>query len=194
MSLEDILNYLPVVFLYVLSSYNPYPGREEHDEDFSHDDGRVRLSTWVHIDMKRHIDSYLRQHAYAVKPGSTEMQRLHQRIVEKREELTALNGGRRPTREQIAEAMDESISPSEYAAIMNNDVLSLDTKCRKQDEDEETTHADMLEARPDNVERSYNPRIYLKKRASTPELKEAVDKILYSDESLTSEEKSQLGT
>lgn len=75
-SVADVLDYLPVVFLYVLGSYDEHYGYESHDEDFSKDDDRVRLTTWVGIETPKHIRVYMRTIGYVLDRGSQTIHRV----------------------------------------------------------------------------------------------------------------------
>jgi len=117
LDLGDLLGYLPVVFLYVLSSYKPYPSdkrfsREhervayEKENDLTEkeiakiDKSRIKLITWVYTESRRHINTYMQQIAYNIKYGSGYTHRLQQLILDIVNTYET-DEGRYPTDEEV---------------------------------------------------------------------------------------------
>lgn len=204
LTLEDLLNYLPEVFLYVLSSYDPDRPTENYDNDFSHGDG-VRLTTWVHRDTRRHIRSYLQQHLYLVSRGSGYIHRLRHRIRQIRSEEYA-EDGQEPRREEIVDALKDTSEGEDtsrerlekHVSQLSGDesVSSLSEPVSGQDgSDNDLTHEDLTTSSAQNVEQFYDPVEYLKKRTSEIDpLQSACEKIALSGDVLTFKERRYLDT
>lgn len=211
-SLEDVLNYLPVVFLYVLSSYKEYPTKTNPDketrEQFSHaEDGRVRLITWVHIEARRHINTYLQHHAYTVRYGSGYTHRLRQ-TVSKLQSRSLTTAGRNLTKEELV----EQISTTHYGQIVSRDtladhvvdVLTSDTTVSlhepvgsdKSGGGQSMTFEDLVSRDDLDIQGEvYDPCAWLEARvAGVPALARAIDKVLYGGQPLTYSELAFLGT
>jgi hypothetical protein len=203
LSLEDMLDYLPIVFLYVLSSYDPDRKTEEYEDDFSDDVNRIRLTTWVHRDTRRHIRSYLQQHLYIVDRGSGYIHRLRHRIHQIRGEKYA-DDGEEPTREEIVDELKstsegEDTSRGQLEKHVNR--LTGDETVASMDEpvsgssgsDNDLTHGDLMTTGAQNVERFYQPLEYLMERTDEIEpLRSACEKIATTGEPLTFRERRYL--
>jgi hypothetical protein len=205
LSMEDILDYLPIVFLYVLSSYDPHRATEEHETDFSDDVDRVRLTTWVHRDTRRHIRSYLQQHLYVVGRGSGYIHRLRHRIREIKSEERSKDGNM-PTREKIVDELKETSEGEntsreqleKHVTRLSGDenVSSMDEPVSGPNDSESgLTHKDLTTSSAQDVERFYNPLQYLKDRTGEiGPLQSACIKIATSDKALTFRERRYLDT
>lgn len=205
LSMQDILDYLPVVFLYVLSSYDPDRKTDNHEEDFSDDVDRIRLTTWVHRDTRRHIKEYLQQHLHVVGRGSGYIHRLRNRIRQIQNE-EYVEEGEMPNREEIIDELKETsegedtsrkqleehvtnLTGDENVASMNEPVSG------SQGSDDDLTHADLITAHSADIERFYNPIEYLEERTSEIEpLQQACKKIAVTGEALTFRERRYLDT
>lgn len=124
MEINDVLNYLPIVFLYVLSSYDPYPQgknpKTNHGRNFAHSDkGRVRLITWVHIECRRHINTYLQQNAYMIREGSNYMHRLRRQLRQLQEEKLNETGYEATTTELV-----DGLKDTHYGSLVKTSTLT----------------------------------------------------------------------
>jgi hypothetical protein len=210
-SLEDVLNYLPVVFLYVLSSYKEYPQGaptdEENREDFSHaDDGRVRLITWVHIEARRHINTYLQHYAYTVRYGSGYTHRLRQTIT-KLQAKSLTSEGRTLTKDEVVTEVRKThygqiVSASTLAdhvgdVMTSESTVSLsDPMGSGSDTTGSPTFEDILSSHDVDIQHDvYDPCSWLEERvAPVGALRDAVSKVLYGGAPLTFSELAFLGT
>lgn len=203
-SLEDILGYLPVVFLYVLSSYNPYPDIKDHENTFSENsDGRVKLITWVHIECRRHINTYLQQYTHVIKRGSGYQHRLRQKIVKIQQTALVSTG-----EELQIDAIVKELSKDSFAAqskneetlrghvediILSSNVLSLDSPI---DSDNDSSISDLLAHRIEDIEEEFwDIDSYMQRRfENKPEMLSIWNKLSKTDNTLKFKEKYQLGT
>jgi len=205
LSLEDVLDYLPIVFLYVLSSYDPRRQTSSYEDDFSEEEDWIRLTTWVHRDTRRHIRSYLHQHLYLVSRGSGYIHRLRHRIREIRSESYSEDGSE-PHREEIVEELKKTSEGEdtsreqlqEHVDRLTGDesVKSIDEPVSgSPDDDNDLTHKDLATSSAQNVERFYNPIEYLEERTSEiGPLQSACKKIAASNDVLTFRERRYLDT
>lgn len=86
-SLADVLNYLPIVFLYVLGSYDASREHSDHEGGFAESEDRVRLTTWVGIEASQHIRTYVRTIAYVVDRGSQTLHRVRTAVRRAQREI-----------------------------------------------------------------------------------------------------------
>ena len=195
MTLIDVLNYLPVVFLYVLSSYDPTRGGD-HDNDFSKEDGRVRLITWVWRDARRHINSYLQQHAYTVKRGSGAVHRLKSKLLQAQQAL-ADRLQRDPRPEEVVEYVNDEmglevdLDAEMYNIIIYDDTLSLHNPAT---DDASVSFEDLLMAEPGEVESAYDPTSFAMRMArGNLQLQHALRRLFDTNEPLSTLERFTLG-
>jgi hypothetical protein len=188
MALVDVLNYLPAVFLYVLSSYKEYPKGEGTD--------RVRLITWVHIESRRHINAYMQQHAYTVKRGSGAVHRLKTKLQEAASEL-AEREGRQPHPHEVVEYVNDrdgvsiDIDPELYQVITRDETYSLHEPAGAETQ---TTYEDMLEAPEDDVEDRFDPVGFaLELARGCRHTEGALIKLFETDDKLSMRERVALG-
>lgn len=206
LSFQDLLNYLPVIFLYVLSSYDPHRAGGDHEEDFSDDTDRIRLTTWVHQDTRRHIRSYLQQHLHVVGQGSGYIHRLRRRIREIRNE-SYTSEGREPNHEEIVDALKntgEGRDTSREKLREHVEDLSKQSGVRSMSDpvsgpgqsENDLTFGDLATTDSGAVEHLYDPEEYLEERIGDQlkPLMSACKKLAFGDEALTFRERRFLDT
>lgn len=207
LSLHDVLNYLPVVFLYVLSSYEPRRPVKEHSENFAHSDGRIRLITWVSIDTRRHILSYLQQHIATVRQGSGFVQRLRQAVLAVQRRKFVKDGVLLQTDDLVTELKDTHqgsvVSEAKLREhlidiLTTQPIISLDEPVtNRKAEQHSTTVGDFLEADYFDVEEFFDPGRDIENDVNgNPSLLTACQKLLSlnSTDPLTFQESFLLGS
>lgn len=110
LDLEDVLQWTPLIFRYVLSSFNPYRKTKKHENNFSHStDGRIRLITYLRNDIRRHISTYVLQHSYYIKyPGTVHRNRSKLRRAASEFERT--HHGAMPSTDALADSLSKRTS------------------------------------------------------------------------------------
>lgn len=197
--LADILDYLPIVFLYVLSSYEADRGNE-HEDDFSSDGDRIRLTTWISIEGRRHINKYLQTCAYVIGRGSSYLHRLRGRLRQIKNEKY-VQDGEYPSRQELIDEIEETTYYGKTVSrrTLNKrvselegsyQVVSTDAPAGK-NEDESFTYGDMVSdySQPSQAERLDGFNYILGATEGKPNaLQSACLKILRTNEPLTVEE------
>lgn len=204
MSLADVLNYLPIIFLFVLSSFNPFPGVGKHEKNFSHSkDGRVRLITWVTVDTRRHIATYLQQHLYTIRKGSGYIQRLRSSI-RKLQNAQLTSEGRMPTTDELIDSLAKThqgqivkkatLSTHVQNLLAEQPVISLSETTGNNENVRSDTLDQTIEGDYYDIEEIFDPATDLETDISNnPSLKSACNKLLHTDEVLTYMEMFYIG-
>lgn len=116
LDLVDVLDYLPLVFLIVLGTYDGsryggdtdnednYTGK--HEGEFAEQEGGTRLITWIQLQANYHIRTYVQTVAYAVDRGASYLHRLRGKIksIKNREYVES---GEEPTTSEIVEEVSQ---------------------------------------------------------------------------------------
>jgi hypothetical protein len=129
LTMIDVLDYLPLVFLIVLGNYdgNRYGGENDNEDnytgshggEFAAEEGRTRLITYLQLQAKYHIRTYVQTIAYAVDRGASYMHRLRGKIksIKNREYVES---GQEPTTSEI---VDEVAEDTHYGRTVSEDRL-----------------------------------------------------------------------
>lgn len=201
MGLEDILNYLPIVFLYILSSYKEYPpgGKKEHADSFrQNDDGRVKLITWVNMESRRHVKSYIEYHATTVRQGSGFLHRLKQTVASLQNTKYA-STGQYATAEELADMLDgthqgsivskEKLVEHIEASMLSTKSVSLSDVITSSGSNSSSvmTYEDTMSNEDIDLEGSiFDPVSLLENRIRTnSKISQAVEKLLHTESKLT---------
>lgn len=196
--LNDVLEYLPIAFLFVLGNYNPYASTENHAVDFSSDtDKNVRLSTWIHIEAPRHIKKYIQQEMYNIGNKASYMHRLRSQVQQLQDRSLTATGTRMPHDDVV----DEIQSSTYYGQTISQRSLSDNIRQAEKTYTTVSTEApvtpnapdsapigDMLASAPTADFDTENAKYLLSRVAYNGELESAVYKLLFTDDQLTVDE------
>jgi len=203
LKIEDVLNQTPVVFLIVLSRYDPDHLAGEDDRDWSgaEEKGKVRFSTWLQRDVRRHIKEYLQKCSGNITQGPEYLQRLRDEILKFRDE-TYVEEGRYPTTEKIMEEVSQyyyadSISKEKlrsHVCKLNSasspGMTSLDEPVAGNADDDRTVQ-EQLPAKSIG-ESELDAKSYFEQRIEAPAKLRACTKLITGGQSLTFEERRSL--
>lgn len=196
--LTDVLEYLPIAFLFVLGNYNPYAEVEDHEVDFSSgNDKNVRLTTWIHIEGPRHIKKYIQQEMYNIGNKASYMHRLRSQVNQLQDTAVTTTGSKMPHNEIV----DEIQSSTYYGQTITRESLSNNIRHAQQQYTTVSTEApvspgsqesaqvgDMLKSNALSSGETGSAHYILSRTAYNSALQCAIEKLLFTDEELSVDE------
>jgi len=200
--MADVLQHLPIVFLYVLSNYDE-TRQGDNDGEFAEEEGRTRLTTWITIEARRHIKGYLQSSAYLIGPGSSYLHRLRSQMRKIQNDHYAQHG-EYPDHEKL---IDDVKHQSYYGRSVSREALSsrlrelqtgtsiVSTDAPVDGEGEnDVQYKDVMGSEPDvaddEMSKQADAHEYVRERTeSEATRREACMKVLTSTETLTVEER-----
>lgn len=201
--LADVLDYLPIVFLYVLSNYDE-DRSGEGDRTFAAEEDRTRLTTWITIESRRHIKEYLQSCAYLVGPGSSYLHRLKSQVRRIEREHYAQEGeppthddvkGKIKTQSHYARSVSEEALDRRLREVRSGTtIVSAEDPVENQSSgDNEVQYKNILPAKQDLIDEDLQELAsimeYVKSRTDDQDRIRACRRVLNSTTPLTIEER-----
>ncbi|RMH22187.1 MAG: hypothetical protein D6698_01575 [Gammaproteobacteria bacterium] len=182
-SLVDALNYTPYAFLMTLVTYNPYPKHKEHKEDFSsYEDGRIRLTTWVQIELPRLVADYIRTQLDSLVQESSYNRRLRHLITGYRERFYNQHGYY-PSDTFVVEHLSQYYNQSSSTLHSRLQYATSSTEVHPIEDLDLSLKADS-----EDHEIYFNLTAHLERRALDEHLLTALFKLFYTEDPFTPQE------
>lgn len=201
LTIQDPLNYLPLVFLYILSTYDEHRDTEHYEDSFAAQENRVRLTTWIYQQSQYHINTYLQSAAYVSGTLPNYVHTLQSKIRDL-DNTRLVQEGRVSTNEELVEQLPNI---NYYASNLSKTKLeerveelrvgthsvSLDQPFGNDDDEEGFSYQRVLSdttPREEEVDRVDGYQYVVERTKGEPVLQSACLKVLESTDSLTADE------